>query len=140
MISNMVSASDGPYVVVGFKFEKWDIGSKVLKSVSSVGRWPGEKEVTIMHGQTFISDAEGGPGYGDLTVALEPINKYMARKPEDRGIGAVSGGFIYNSNNNSTEPYKKEQQWGAGPDDSSAHEVALFYGHPDRQRAYRYVW
>ncbi|KAG5177530.1 hypothetical protein JKP88DRAFT_242214 [Tribonema minus] len=90
-----------------------------------------------MHGYTYRADgSDHRDAYGYLIASLEPVSSYRQRTLEERGRGAVTGGFIYKSSDDSRTPWKEEQTWGT-VHGGSAQDIGFFYSSSDRTLSYR---
>lgn len=119
------------WAIKGFKIETFDSASLETKVQPDrdIGQLNGIVQ-TIMNGSTWVDDNKS-IGHAYLKVSLQEMGEFEKLPLAERGLGAVSGGYILSSNTTSSEPLKTEQTWGV-VDASTAILVCGFYGHGDR--------
>lgn len=78
-----------------------------------------------MHGETWVEEAKC-IGYAYLKISWQKMEDFENTPLAERGLGAVSGGFVLPSNSTSSEPFKKKQEWGL-IDASKTYRVSDFY-------------
>lgn len=88
------------------------------------GRLDADTE-TIMHGESWVDEFEF-VGYAYLNVSLQRMEDFEKMPTAERGLGAVSGGFISWSDSTCSRPFTTEQEWGV-IDKSKARCVGVFY-------------
>lgn len=113
------------WAITGIKRETFDRAGKdkVLPDVIT-GRLHRATN-TIMQGRTWVDETQS-IGYAYLKVSLQKMEDFDSLPLGERGLGAVSGGYILSSNNTCSEPFRIEQKWGV-VDTSKAIHVCGFY-------------
>lgn len=94
---------------------------------------------TIMHGVCFVA-SDKPLRYAYLKVSLQKMEAFENIPIAERGLGAVSGGFVWSANATNkgkdiTGAYTNEQEWGV-IDASKAHHLCGFYN-PELTKYYR---
>lgn len=114
------------WAITGFKVETFDDKSATTNILQDrlIGKLEGTWR-TIMHGDSWV-DEDHSIGYAHLKVALQNMEDFDEVPLDERGLGAVSGGYIMSTNNTSSEPFKIEQKWGV-IDTSTAIYLRGFY-------------
>lgn len=114
------------WAVTGIQRETFDRANKEKILPDAVtGRLNGTTE-TIMHGATWVGKFKS-IGYAYLKVSLKKMEDFDNLPLAERGLGAVCGGYVLSSNNESSEPFKTEQKWGV-VDASKSIYLCGFYG------------
>ena len=108
------------WVITGFKIETFDSSVSCVNTVPPdriVGR-PTDTTKTIMRGGTNFRDDGNPERYTYLHGYFERMEDYDNLPLAERGLGAVSGGFISRASTPFTWKGTHEQEWGAidGPE------------------------
>lgn len=118
------------WAMTGFKREKFDNTSREKVLPDGITGRLNETTKTIMHGVAFVGS--GRPlGYAYLKVSLQKMEDFESMPLSERGLGAVSGGFISSTTVTpagllSTGHFTNEQEWGT-IDTSKARYLCGFY-------------
>lgn len=119
------------WAIKGFKVETFESASLETKVQPDrvIGQLNGIVQ-TIIDGRTWVDDHKSN-GHACVKVSLQEMGDFEKLPLAERGLGAVSGGYVLSSNTNSSEPFKTEQKWGV-VDTATAILVCAFYGYGDR--------
>lgn len=129
------------WAITGFKREKFDFAPE--EDTQREGKGSGEPGVTteitgqlseeietFMHGVAFVGH-DKPPGYARLNVSLQKMEDFENTPVAERGLGAVSGGFIttttiLHTGRQDTKTAVNDQEWGV-VDSSKALSLCGFY-------------
>lgn len=123
--SGIVQMVPSVWAITGIKLETFDRKGKDKLLPDAVTGRLHKATNTIMQGGTWVDEAHS-IGYAYLKVSLQKMEDFDSLPLAERGLGAVSGGYILSSNDTWSEPVKTEQKWGV-VDSSKAIFVCGFY-------------